>query len=253
MSEHRSRRQNGGGQKSFGKGRSPRRRGALHRDTADRLRVMIFAGELKSGARVTEIALSRRLGISRTPLREAFRALTAEGLLEPLPRRGARIATLTAELVDELFPIMGALESVAGELACLHITDTEIAEIRTMHGQMAEHHARGDLDSYFQINQRIHEAIMAATRNATLRRIYLGLAGRVRQARKAANVSHARWDEAMAEHKEILAALARRDGETLSVLLRRHLFNKQEALKDSVRRLIRGDGRELAPTGREPG
>ncbi len=251
MNEHRSRGQPGEGRKISGKSRAPRRRGALHRDTADRLRVMIFAGELKSGARVTEIALSRQLGISRTPLREAFRALTAEGLLEPLPRRGARIASLTAELVDELFPIMGALESVAGELACRHITDAEIAEVRAMHGQMAEHHARGDLDSYFQINQRIHEAILAATRNDTLKRIYLGLAGRVRQARKAANVSHARWDEAMAEHRQILSALAQRDGETLSVLLRRHLFNKQEALKDSVRRLNRGEGRALAPAGRE--
>ena len=237
----------------FGKRKPRRRRGALHRDTADRLRVMIFAGELESGARMTETTLSRRLGISRTPLREAFRSLAAEGLLEPMPRRGARIAALTADLVDELFPIMGALESVAGELACRHITDAEIAEIRAMHGQMAEHHARGDLDSYFQLNQRIHEAIMTATRNATLKRIYLGLAGRVRQARKAANVAHGRWDEAMNEHKEILSALARRDGETLAALLRAHLFNKQEALKDTVRRLNRGERIELAPFERKSG
>jgi len=232
--------QAGGSRTGRGKPRPRRQRGALHRETADRLRDMIFAGELEPGARVTEIALSRRLGVSRTPLREAFRALTAEGLLEPLPRRGARIASLTAELVDEMFPIMGALESLAGELACRHITDAEIAEIRALHGQMAEHHARGDLDSYFRLNQRIHESIMAATRNPTLYRIYLGLAGRVRQARKAANVSPARWNEAMDEHARILAALERRDGEMLAVLLRRHLFNKQEALKDSVRRLGRG-------------
>lgn len=233
--------QMGGGRTGRGKRKIRRRPGALHQVTADRLRVMIFAGELEPGARVTEIALARRLGISRTPLREAFRALTAEGLLELLPRRGARIASLTAELVDELFPIMGALESLAGELACRHITDAEIADIRALHGQMAEHHARGDLDSYFRLNQRIHETILAATRNPTLNRIYLGLAGRVRQARKAANVSQARWNEAMGEHARILAALERRDGKTLADLLRRHLFNKQEALKDSVRRLSRGD------------
>ena len=230
-----------GGRTGRGKRKPRRRRGALHRETADRLRDMIFAGELEPGARVIEIALSRRLGVSRTPLREAFRALTAEGLLEPLPRRGARIASLTAELVDELFPIMGALESLAGELACRHVTDAEIAEIHAMHGQMAEHHARGDLDSYFRLNQRIHETIMTATRNPTLNRIYLGLAGRVRQARKAANLSPARWNEAMDEHTRILAALERRDGESLALLLRHHLFNKQEALKDSVRRLGLGE------------
>jgi DNA-binding GntR family transcriptional regulator len=223
------------------------RRGALHRVTAERLRAMIFAGELEPGTRVTEIVLSRRLGVSRTPLREAFRELTAEGLLEPMPRRGARVANLTAELIDQLFPIMGALESLSGELACRHISDAEIAEIRTLHGQMAEHHARRNLDSYFRLNQRIHEAIMAATRNPTLTRIYLGLAGRVRHARKMANISQTRWDEAMAEHGEILAALERRDGETLAAVLRRHLINKQEALKDSVRRLDRGADRGSTP------
>ena len=228
--------------KRFGRKRDSRKRGirpprgALHRVTAERLRAMIFAGELEPGTRVTEIALARKLGVSRTPLREAFRELSAEGLLEPMPRRGARIATLTAELIDQLFPIMAALESLSGELACRHITDPEIAIIRALHRQMAEHHARRDLDSYFRLNQRIHEAILTATRNPALARIYVGLAGRVRHARKTANVSQERWDEAMEEHRQILVALERRDGETLSALLRRHLVNKQEALKDSVSR-----------------
>lgn len=221
-----------------------RRRGALHRVTAERLRAMIFSGELEPGMRVTEIALSRKLGVSRTPLREAFRELAADGLLEPMPRRGARIASLTAELIDQLFPIMGALEALAGELACRHISESEIAEIRTLHRQMAEHHARRDLDSYFRFNQRIHEAIMASTRNPALARIYVGLAGRVRHARKAANMSQARWDDAMEEHRQILEALERRDGETLAALLRRHLINKQEALKETVRRLDREADRD---------
>lgn len=234
------------GTKFCGRGR---RRGALHRVTAERLRAIIYSGELEPGARVTEIALARKLGVSRTPLREAFRELTAEGLLEPMPRRGARIATLTPESIDELFPIMGALESLSGELACRHITDDEVADIRALHRQMAEHHARGDLYSYFCLNQRIHEAIMTATRNPTLARIYFGLAGRVRHARKAANVSAERWNEAMEEHRQMLAALESRDGETLASVLRRHLINKQEALKESVRRYDGGRKQNLA-TGR---
>lgn len=222
-----------------------RRRGALHRVTAERLRAMIFAGELEPGMRVTEIALARKLGVSRTPLREAFRELAADGLLEPMPRRGARIASLTVELIDQLFPIMGALEALSGELACRHITDAEIAEVRALHRQMAEHYARRDLDSYFRFNQRIHEAIMTATRNPALARIYVGLAGRVRHARKAANMSPERWNDAMEEHRLILDALERRDGETLAALLRRHLINKQEALRDSVRRLDRAADRDI--------
>lgn len=219
-----------------------RRRGTLHRRTVNRLRDMIFEGDIKPGERVTEIALSERLGVSRTPLREAVRVLAGEGLLEPLPKRGARVARLTAERIDELFPVMGALEALAGELACRHITDKEIAAIRDLHRQMAAHHARRELDPYFRLNQRIHESIMLATRNPTLFRIYLGLAGRVRHARKAANISQTRWDEAMDEHARILAALERRDGDELAQLLKRHLLKKQEVLRDSARRI--GNGKD---------
>ena len=218
-----------------------RRRGMLHKRTVIRLRDMIFEGTIKPGERVTEIALSERLGVSRTPLREAVRVLAGEGLLEPLPKRGARVARLTADLVDELFPVMGALEALAGELACRHIADKEIAAIAEMHRQMAVHHARRELDPYFRLNQKIHEAIMLATRNPSLYRIYLGLAGRVRHARKAANISQARWDEAMDEHALILAALERRDGTDLAQLLKRHLLKKQEALRDSARRIGNGE------------
>lgn len=227
-----------------GNGESPRkrRRGTLHRRTVVRLRDMIFEGDIKPGERVTEITLSERLGVSRTPLREAVRVLAGEGLLEPLPKRGARVARLTAGLIDELFPVMGALEALAGELACRHITAKEIAAIRVLHQQMAIHHARRELDPYFRLNQRIHESIMMATRNPTLFRIYLGLAGRVRHARKAANISQARWDEAMDEHARILAALEHRNGAELAQLLRRHLLNKQEALRDSARRI--GGGKD---------
>lgn len=225
-----------------GNGEPPRkrRRGTLHRRTVNRLRDMIFEGDIKPGERVTEIALSERLGVSRTPLREAVRVLAGEGLLEPLPKRGARVARLTAERIDELFPVMGALEALAGELACRHITAKEIAAIRVLHQQMAIHHARRELDPYFRLNQQIHESIMMATRNPTLFRIYLGLAGRVRHARKAANISQARWDEAMDEHARIFAALERREGAALAQLLKRHLLKKQEALRDSARRIDGG-------------
>ena len=223
-----------------GGGVRKRRRGMLHKRTVIRLRDMIFEGSIKPGERVTEIALSERLGVSRTPLREAVRVLAGEGLLEPLPKRGARVARLTADLVDELFPVMGALEALAGELACRHIADKEIAAIAAMHRQMAVHHARRELDPYFRLNQKIHESIMRATRNPSLFRLYLGLAGRIRHARKAANISQARWDEAMDEHARILAALEHRDGAALADLLKRHLLKKQEALRESARRIGNG-------------
>ena len=93
-------------------------RQTLHEQLTEQLREMIFAGELAGGDRVPEQRLCELLGTSRTPLRESLKVLGREGLLELLPNRGARVATLSKKDVDEIFPVMGALEALAGELAC---------------------------------------------------------------------------------------------------------------------------------------
>ena len=210
-------------------------RASLHEELVGRIREMIFAGELKGGDRVPEQKLCDMFGVSRTPLREALKVLGGEGLLHLLPNRGARVATLTEEDVDEIFPVMGALEALSGELACKRMSDTELAEIRALHYQMALHHARKELRDYFALNQQIHEAILKAAANPTLETQYRALAGRIRLARFRANMTESRWDQAMSEHEEMLAALDARDGVKLSEVLRRHLENKRETVKQSIR------------------
>ena len=216
---------------------------SLHDELVERLRELIVESELEPGARVPERELCERFSVSRTPLREALKVLASEGLLELLPRRGARVARLTAADLDEMFPVMGTLEALAGELACARITEAEMAEVRALHYQMVLHATRGELPEYFRLNQRIHEAIMAAARNPTLARLYRGLAGRVRRARYLANMSKARWDQAVAEHEAILAALEARDGAALGRVLEAHLRNKCETVKESF----------LARPDKEPG
>ncbi len=203
----------------------------LHDGVVSSIRDIIFNGELIGGQRVPEKLLCEKLSISRTPLREALKVLASEGLLVLLPNRGARVARLTTAEVDEMFPVMGALEGLAGEIACRRISDDEIDEIRALHYQMAAHHKRGELGEYFAANQQIHGKIMAATGNATLGGLYASLAGRIRMARYRANFSQTRWDQAMAEHEEILAALAERDGPRLTRILTIHLENTCETVK----------------------
>lgn len=214
---------------------APLPRSSLHDELTERLREMIFSGELEGGERVPEKLLCERFGISRTPLREALKVLASEGLLHLLPNRGARVATLTAEAVEEIFPVMGALEALAGELACRHATAAEIAEVKALHYQMALHHTKGELQPYFRLNQQIHEKILEAARNPTLTQQVRSLAGRVRLARFRANMSATRWDRAMAEHEEILAALEARDGAALADVLRRHLDNKLQTVVAAIR------------------
>jgi len=212
----------------------PSGRASLHDTVVDRLRDMIVEGELIAGARVPERELTQRLGVSRTPLREALKVLASEGLIELLPNRGARVARLTEVDVEEMFQVMGALEGLAGELACQRVTDDELAALRALHYEMMAHHARGDLPAYFKANQAIHEGIIGAARNAVLSTTYSMLAGRIRRARYRANLSPERWDEAVAEHERILETLVKRDGTTLAWLLRQHLRNKCEVVKAAL-------------------
>jgi len=215
-------------------GLSEIRRPTLHQEVVERIRDMIFDGDLRAGARVPERDLCQRFGISRTPLREALKVLASEGLITLQPNRGAWITQLTPADVDELFPIMGSLEALSGELACRHATDEDIAEVRALHYEMALHHTRGDQPAYFRVNQQIHEKIMQIAGNPTLLQTYQSLAQRIRRARYLANASINRWDAAMKEHEAILNALENRDGGKLSVLLKEHLLNKQEAVKKVI-------------------
>ena len=111
-------------------------RQALHEAVAARLRDMIVEGALEPGARLNERELCERLGISRTPLREAYRVLATEGLISLLPNRGAQVVLMSPLDVRDTFDVMGALEGLSGELACRHVTDADIAALRVMHEEM---------------------------------------------------------------------------------------------------------------------
>jgi DNA-binding GntR family transcriptional regulator len=198
----------------------------LHEDATERLRDMIVQGELAPGVRLNERILGERLGVSRTPLREAIKRLASEGLVELQANRGATVTRLTLETVRGVFQVMGALEALAGELACANATETQLAELRALHFQMRAHHARGDLPGYFRENQRIHLLIAECSGNETLVATYRNLNANVRRARYMANLTRERWDQAVREHDEILDALERRDAPRLQRLLREHLGNK---------------------------
>ena len=209
---------------------------SLHEELVNAIRDLIIEGDLEPGARVPERVLCERFGISRTPLREALKALASEGLLELLPHRGARVARLTVEDVDQMFPIMGALEALSGELACENLTEEQFAEIQALHYQMVLHFTRRQLKPYFDFNQQIHEKILEASGNPLLVQIYGTLSGRIRRARYLANMSPERWQKAVEEHEQMLDALARRDGAALAAVLKRHLNNKCETVKEHLRR-----------------
>ncbi|HEX9390955.1 MAG TPA: GntR family transcriptional regulator [Usitatibacteraceae bacterium] len=206
----------------------------LNAAAAERLREMIVHGVLAPGARLNERELTAMLGVSRTPLREATRMLASEGLVDLLPNRGARVAALNVETVQHTLAVMGALEALAGELACAKAGDAAIAEIRATHYEMLADHARRDLDTYFKHNQAVHLMIIDAAGNPVLSQLYRSLNDQVRRVRYMANLSQARWDKAIAEHNDIMAALDQRDAGRLKAMLADHLAHKLTVLSQTL-------------------
>lgn len=200
----------------------------LYREVADRIRDLIEHGELAPGERISEKQLCEKFGVSRTPLREALKVLASEGLVELLPNRGARVKQLTYKMVKDTYDLMGALEGLSGELACQQISDEGIAAICALHESMLVHYHNRELPEYFQVNQRIHESLLAASNNDVLLEMYNNLSQRVKRVRYSKKMTDSYWRRAVQDHEEMIAALKQRDSKRLGQVLRDHLCNKLE-------------------------
>jgi DNA-binding GntR family transcriptional regulator len=209
----------------------------LHKLVVEQIQQMIIEGALAPGTRLNERMLCEKLGVSRTPLREALKILAALGLVELLPNRGAAVVQLSAQDVSETFEVISHLESMAGELACARITDPEINEIRALHFEMLACHARRDLPAYYRTNQQIHDCINRAARNEVLRQIYTTVNSRVKALRFSSNLDRERWDAAVREHTLMIDALEARDGKRLASILESHVLAKRDAALATVKAL----------------
>lgn len=210
----------------------PRR--SLHDELASQLRDMLVRGELKAGDKISEQALCTHFGVSRTPLREALKVLANEGLLILAPNRGASVPRISPDEVDELFPIMGAMEALAGEIACARATQEDIAAIQAMHDEMVAHYHAGDAVAYLRLNRRIHEAFFVIAGNRALSQLYQTLLVRIHAVRFIAQKSSKRWREAVEDHELMMAALKVRDGVRLATVLRQHLHHKAQMVHESL-------------------
>ena len=208
----------------------PLDRATLSHAATARLRDMIVEGRIPAGSRLNERVLTEELQVSRTPLREAFKILAGEGLVELLPQRGAVVASLSIADIDATFEVMADLEALAGELAAQRITEAELNEIRALQFDMLASHARRDLPGYFRANMQIHAKINAAAKNPVLTETFQRLNQRIYSTRYRSNLSNERWDKAIEEHAEVLRLLEARDGAALRVLLTRHLLNKRDTI-----------------------
>ena len=212
-------------------------RGGLHYVIVAQLRAMILDGDLRPGQRLPELQLCKALGVSRTPLREAFKLLASEGLIELRLNRGGVVAAIDPDDIAAVFEVMGGLEHLAGGLVCERVSNADIAELERAHARLVSLHRKGDRAGYFRLNQEIHDRIIALARNDALLATYRGFSGKIRRARAQANYDSLRWSESVREHESIMNALRARRSDLLAERLSEHNRRTGEVVIRQLRRL----------------
>lgn len=220
----------------------PLKRKNLAEQAAEELRKLILLEKLKPGAAIPEREYADALGVSRTPLREALRLLAGEGLVEIVPGRVPRVSEPTLEEVKHLLEVQGALEALAGELACTEAGDAEIAAIAQLERSMHELPEGSDPLIFFERDMAFHRAIVSACGNAPLGETHATYNARLWRARFISSLRKPNRERALREHREIVEALARRDAAATSEALRQHLVSAFENISAAMRESAAGKG-----------
>ena len=194
---------------------------------ADQLRQVleeeIASSLLAPGTRLEEMALAERFGVSRTPIREALQMLSASGLVDLRPRRGAIVASLSLERLLEMFEMMAEMESICGRLAARRMTDIERAHLQKQHEICGEAVRANDIDLYYTENVAFHGVIYQGSHNKFLTGEVKRLQRRLQAYRRLQLRSTGRMAESYAEHGAITKAIIEGNGELTASLLQGHV------------------------------
>ncbi len=186
--------------------------------------------------RLDERQLSQDLGISRTPIREAFNRLEQEGFIRSVPRKGTFIVRKTKQEILEIIGVWAALEAMAARLITLHATDQEIGELRRLFVEFEGpgHDPRLHIDEYSEANIRFHQAIVSMSRNRLLIETMENLFIHMRSIRRQTISEHDRAARSIKDHMKIIESLERRDTERAERLVRQHSLDLATHVEKNV-------------------
>lgn len=207
----------------------------LSQRVRDHLREEILANRLAPGTHLQEEEIAARLGISRAPVREALRLLTAEDLVTISPRRGVVVKAISREEFLAAYQVREALEVLAVRLAIPHLTEADDRTLRTLHQRMEAAAAQADTRGFYEANAAFHIFLVDRSENPRLIETYRQLKNQLRRYGQWAVSLRGDLDGPLAEHAAILEAIERRDATAAAELLRRHIQIPQQML-------LEGDG-----------
>ena len=202
-------------------------RRALYQDVAERLRLQIFARQLEPGSWIDEMKLCAEYGISRTPLREALKALAVEGLVTMKVRRGAYVTEMSRDDVEQVYHLLALLESDAASTVALRASPAQREQLAQLHARLESQVRRRD--EFFATNEQFHMTLLQMAGNRWALQTALDLRKVMKLNRHHSLFKRGRLAESLAEHQAIMQAIANGDGAAAGALMRAHFSSGLEA------------------------
>jgi DNA-binding GntR family transcriptional regulator len=208
------------------------------------LRQAILKGELEPGERLMEIQLAERLGVSRTPIREAIRKLELEGLVLMIPRKGAEVARISESNLRDVLEVRRSLEELAIDLACQRMTGEELDALRATEDAFARAIKEGDTMKIAQLDEQYHESIYSSTKNQKLVQILNNLREQMYRYRLEYIKDGDKHQILVVEHEQILKALRLRHVQEAKMAIREHIDNQEITILKNLKEQesLRGKG-----------
>lgn len=191
----------------------------------------ILNGSLKPGVRLDEVGLALQHGVSRTPVREALRQLTASGLIDMRPRKGAVVSKATPEQVESLFVAMAEMEATCARLAAMSMTPVERRRLQARHEAMTALAGQGDPAAYADANVAFHSAIYAGAHNAPIAEYAMSLRRRVGPFRRAQFQVEGRLTRSNQEHDAVVRAILVGDAAAAHAAMLHHVSLVEDAFE----------------------
>lgn len=199
------------------------------------LRQAILIGELKPGERLMEIHLADRLGVSRTPIREAIHKLEREGLVTIVPRRGAEVAQITEKSMNDVLEVRRALDALCVELACDRITEEGLEDLRAACDNFEQCVKTKDSKKIAQADVALHDIIVQATGNQRLIQLVNNLSEQMYRYRFEYIKDSSQHKTLVEEHRIIYQSIVQKDKETAAEAARTHIDNQKKAIIRQIR------------------
>lgn len=195
---------------------------SLTEDAADRIREQILAGGFRQGEHLVESRIAEQLNVSRGPVREAFKLLRAEGLLEEEPRRGTFVVRLSAGDVREIYGLRSAIEGRAARLIAARHVPGDVHELRAMLGRIEDAVARQDVSAVFRFDLEFHDGLCALSGNTRLHEVFRRYVPMIRSLLRLDERLYASLDEVAMQHRPIVDAIEGGHSDRAAALAEEH-------------------------------